>query len=482
MAGHVELAGVVDHVERANDALLERRVVVGDRRRQDRRAGHHQHVAGFQQIVVALRDLVPDVLCLRVVAVVVLRLHVFAEEQHVLHHHAHVVGPGARALRHVVEELRVVEAAPVGAGVVALQHDRLRTLDAERHPHVIGVLVARVGDLGHLGTGARKAVNGGADTVRDHRVAGREPGIAPGVLTRTLVEAFLQHADLDALAARIEARDVVHVEARRDQPPLARIERILAGDRGEHACGVLHRVGHGAEMVHGHLDHHGAGIGHEAIRRLVADDAAPARGNADRAALVAADRHVDIAGRDGGAVAVGRRAGRMGRLVRVAHGPIGRGVAAARERAVLAVGLAEDGPARIEHARHHGGVDVGDIALHPLGAVDHGEARHADRILDADPPAGKHAVRRALDLSLHEPRVVGVFLRSRPVGAAARILHRRLGFLHRVEAAVAVQRARHHLAVEVGVRIAHREAERLGQLLDLLRARRYWTCRHSSLP
>ena len=67
---------------------------------------------------------------------------------------------------------------------------------------MVGILVARVGDLGHLGTGARKAVDGGADTVRDHPVAGREAGIAPGFLAGALVEAFLQNADLDALAAR----------------------------------------------------------------------------------------------------------------------------------------------------------------------------------------------------------------------------------------------------------------------------------------
>ena len=205
-------------------------------------------------------------------------------------------------------------------------------------------------------------------------------------------------------------------------------------------------------------------------------------GNADRAALVAADAHVDIAGRDGGAVAVRRRTGGMGRLVRVAHGPEGRGVARAGERAVLAVGLAEDGPAGIEHARHHGGVDVGNVALHPLGAVDHGEARDADRILDADPLAGEHALARAPDLALHVPGVVGVLLGPRPVGACARILHRRLGFLHRIEAAVALQRARHHLAVEVGFGVAHREAEGLGHLLNLLRAGRYWTYGHPALP
>ena len=342
--------------------------------------------------------------------------------------------------------------------------------------------MARVGDLGHLGAGAGQAVDRGAHLLVDHGIAGRKPGIAPGFLAGAQAEAFLQHADPDPLAALAEAGDVVRVQPRRDQTPLARIQRVLAGDRGEQAGRVLHRVGHGAEMVHGHLDHHGAGVGHEAVGGLEADDAAPARRDADRAALIAADRHVDIAGRDGGAVAVGRRAGRMGRLVRIAHRAIGRGVAAAGERAVLAVGLAEDGSAGIEHAGHHGGVDVRDIAFHPLGAVDHGEARDADRILDADPLAGEHAIRRALDLALHEPGIVGVFLRPRPVGAAARILDRRLGLLHRIEAPIARKRSRHHVAVEGGVRVAQLEAEALGHLLDLPRTRRYWTCRHPALP
>ena len=193
-------------------------------------------------------------------------------------------------------------------------------------------------------------------------------------------------------------------------------------------------------MVHGHLDHHGPGVGHEAVGRLQADDAAPAR-------------------RGCGSSRPGRRRWpcryrlprprlrcrwtrhrSSGSSCAVADRAIGRGVAAAGERAVLAVGLAENGPAGIEHAGHHGGVDIRDIALERLGAVDHGKARDADRVLDADRPAGEHTAARAPDLALREPRVCRVLRGPRPVGACARILDRRLGLLHRVEAPVALDR------------------------------------------
>ena len=126
---------------------------------------------------------------------------------------------------------------------------------------------------------------------------------------------------------------------------------------------VRDRCGHRAEMVEHRLHDHRARVRHQPVRRLHPVEAAERRRHAHRPALVAADRHVDDASGDerGGT----RR--RAARRVPVPPGVVGRpecvGVAAARVAEVLAVRLAEDRRAGLEHAVDDGGVELGDVTL-----------------------------------------------------------------------------------------------------------------------
>src|SRR5262249_57868252 len=113
----------------------------------------------------------------------------------------------------------------------------------------------------------------------------------------------------------------------------------------------------------------------------------------------------------------GRAAGRVPRVARVGGGAGGAGVAAAREAEVLAVRLADDGAARVEDARHDGGVDVGDISLEGRGAVHHRHAGQAHVVLEGDLLARELPRRRALHFRLVVPGVVLVLLALRPMAA-----------------------------------------------------------------
>src|SRR3546814_9390657 len=68
--------------------------------------------------------------------------------------------------------------------------------------------------------------------------------------------------------------------------------------------------------------------------------------HADRAALVAADGHLDLAGTDQRAAARRRAAGRIAHLPRIMHRTGGVGMAAARQAEIFAMRLAHDRPAR----------------------------------------------------------------------------------------------------------------------------------------
>src|SRR5262249_8597709 len=147
--------------------------------------------------------------------------------------------------------------------------------------------------------------------------------------------------------------------------------------------------------------------------------------DADRAALVAADGHVDLARRHHGRAARRGAARRVAGPARVLHGAGRAGGAAAREAEVLAVHLAGDGAARVEDAGDDGGVDVGDVALQRGRAVHHGDAGQADVVLQRDPLAPELARRRPLHLALVVPGVVLVLRAFRPMAGRARVLHGR---------------------------------------------------------
>src|SRR5579872_4972494 len=92
-------------------------------------------------------------------------------------------------------------------------------------------------------------------------------------------------------------------------------------------------------MVERELDRHDAGIWNQAVRRLHADRSATCRRNSDRAALVAANRHVDFAGCHERRAARRRSARGITRLARVDHWSKRAGVAASRETEILQCAL-----------------------------------------------------------------------------------------------------------------------------------------------
>ena len=206
------------------------------------------------------------------------------------------------------------------------------------------------------------------------RLAPRQAELGPAL--GGLAEAFTEHADADPFAARADGRHVVLHIIRRDHAPLARIEGVGASQHREHAGRVLNRVRHRPDVVEGHVDREAPGIGNEAEGRLVPDHAAPGGGDADRAALIAADGHGHVAGGERGGAPLRRAAGRMGGLARIAHRAVAAGVAAAGEREVGAGRLADDGGARVEQAGHDGGVDDGHVAFEGARAVHHRQTRH----------------------------------------------------------------------------------------------------------
>ena len=223
------------------------------------------------------------------------------------------------------------------------------------------------GDRHLLDRGAQLLELGGAllDQLVDH------------LLRLRMAEAFLDHADLEACGAAAQRLGVGVDRAAH----LPRVEPVGTGDDLQHQGVVGHRGRHRAGVIERELDRHDAGVGHQAPGRLHADDAAIGRRHADRAALVAADRHVGLAGDDDGGAARGGAAGRIAVLARIVDRTGRGGVAAAGEAEILAMHLADDGGAGIEHAGHHGGVDVGHVAFERAGAVHHRHAGEADIVL-----------------------------------------------------------------------------------------------------
>ena len=218
-------------------------------------------------------------------------------------------------------------------------------------------------------------------------------------------------------------------------------------------------------MVDGGLDPQHPGIGHQTVCRLHAVDAAERGRHPDRAALVAADRHVDLSGRHQSGTAGRRSAGAVAHPVRVVAGAGRVGMAAAREAVVLAMRLAEDRRPGVEEARHDGGVDLRHVALEDRGAVHHRHAGQHDVVLEGDRLALQPAVGRSLDPALVVPGVVFVFLALRPVARRSRVFHLRQVVRHLLLRIRHRCQRRQQLAVLPGFPVGQPDTERAGEIL-----------------
>ena len=252
-------------------------------------------------------------------------------------------------------------------------------------------------------------------------------------------------------------------------PDLPGVQTVGTGEDLEQERVVGHRRGHRAGVIEGQLDGHDAGVGHQAVGRLHSVDPAVCGGDADRAPLIAADRHRDLARRHHRRAPRGRPARRVALLAGVVDGPRRAGVAPAREAEVLAVNLAGDGAAGIEDARDDGCVHVGDVALEGGGAVHHRDAGQAHVVLHGDPLAGELAARRPFHLRLVVPGVVRVLLALRAVSGDARVLDRRQVVGHALEQPVGSHAPGHGLEEERHVCVREGHPELLGDRDELAR-------------
>ncbi len=102
---------------------------------------------------------------------------------------------------------------------------------------------------------------------------------------------------------------------------LARVKPVFARDGFQQERHIGGRSGDWPGMVEREFDGEDARVGNEAVGGFEAIGAAPGTGNANGAALVAANRHITLARHYQSRAATGRAASRAGGIVRVMHRP-----------------------------------------------------------------------------------------------------------------------------------------------------------------
>ena len=195
--------------------------------------------------------------------------------------------------------------------------------------------------------------------------------------------------------------------------------------------------------------------------------------NAQRTGLIAADRHVDLAGGHQRAASRRRAAGGISLLVRVLDRTRGRGVAAAGVGKILGGGLAGDLSTGVEHARDDGCIDVRHIPLDDRCAGHHRHAGDTDRVLQHDPLARQLAPLASLDRCLDVPCAVLVFLALGPVAGGARIFHLGQVVRHPIDNIVGPHRSVDETGVRFDVVVAQMHAHVYGQFAQLLARRAF---------
>ena len=159
---------------------------------------------------------------------------------------------------------------------------------------------------------------------------------------------------------------------------------IVAGEHLEQEGGVLHGSRDGADGVHGIGGGHHAARADAAVGGLEADHAAVRAGNADRAAIVTADRAEAEPGGDRGGGAGRRSAGDAVEIPGIVGGAEAAGGAGAGECHLIQVQLAEEDDARGLQAPGDLCVFGGDSILEDLRGRRGEDARGVDVVLEGD--------------------------------------------------------------------------------------------------
>ncbi len=283
-----------------------------------------------------------------------------------------------------------------------------------------------------------------------------------------MTKPFAQDADAQSLGRLAERAHVV-AGARRNRP---RVPAVVAGDHREQPGDVFDGRAHRTAMIDGIADRHRARGRHQSPGRLQAVDAAPARGRADRSALVAAERHRHLARRHQRRTAARRAAGAVRRVMRIADDAAGAGMACSGKAEIFAGRLARDGAAGVENARHHGGVDLRHITFEQRRTVHHGNAGDADVVLDRDLLAAQQSLRAAMDVRLPVPAAIGIFRRGRTVSRRSRRNRRQRRRDQFVKPAIRRERALESLLKSRDLVGVEHKTEIGSELFDLLQCRK----------
>lgn len=195
--------------------------------------------------------------------------------------------------------------------------------------------------------------------------------------------------------------------------PLTRVHSVGPGDDLQQQRVVGHAGSDRPEVIDGHLQRHGAGVGDQTKGGLHAVDATVGCRNPHRTALVAPQGQVYLTTGYCRRAARRRPAGRVGRVAGVPHPVRLAGLTAAGEAHVLAHGLAEHGGSCVQQTRDHGGVDIRRVTFEHARAHGHRHTGQADVVFERHRPAGQRPSGRPLYLGAHIPGTVRVVRASR---------------------------------------------------------------------
>lgn len=134
-------------------------------------------------------------------------------------------------------------------------------------------------------------------------------------------------------------------------------------------------------MIQRRLQAHDAGVRHETVGWLHADDAVLRGGDADRAALVTADGEVDIAARNENSAPARAATGRVALGVDVADRSGRTRVAESPQGEVLADGLPQHRTASLEDTCDDTRIDVRRPVLDCVRANERGNSSNCDVVL-----------------------------------------------------------------------------------------------------
>ena len=350
-----------------------------------------------------------------------------------------------------IEEAGDVESFPGGAETVAFHHQVGEPFEGDGRPDRLSVEVHGDRTRLHLRSQLFEAVGGFAYPRIDVAFAVGQ------------VEALLDHADPQAGHASSQGVGV----AVDSGGVLPRIEAVFAGDHFEQQGVIGHVVGHRAGVIDGRLDGHDARVRHQAMGGLHAITAAKGRRNTDRAALVAANGHVDLFRAHQRSRAAGRPPGGVAHLEGVVHWASGAGMRATRKAEMLTVRFAADRPSCGEDARDNGGIDIRSVAFEGRGAVHHGHAGQANVVFDGDILPFEGATGAATHFAFVVPGVERIFFSLRSVAGRAWVAYGGQVVGHGIDAIVGLEGVFHQGEVGFHFAAVHVHAELVDDALQL---------------